>query len=501
MKRVGILSVVFAAGVAVTTATFGQSTETLDDRNAAIMEHANEILTQLKAVRSRLTTGGEKPRLAIMPLVEDEEGLNQQVLDDLSARLLKALIDKSAGVHHILTRDAIHNRIKHIGETATLPRHEASKRIGALLQEAEKIDVLIRGQVWWQERRILLHFTGVGRNGGVVVTTLPRAIPLTSRETSPTPADLSLELALSQAARTLVEKTAPLKTVWLAGIHHQNCGTQTRFGRFLREQIEHKLREAGRHPVSGEELLVKPLRVDVRSPAGLRGIGIVPTGAPPAAAPEHAAEDGAKTLTGTYWLHPDSVTLTLKLLDVAGGGATWSGRIRRASLERSRLLSGKCRYRLREGDGVGPFEFTLLSDRGRDPAYHLGEDVSLVFTTGIDAWIYCFNVQADDEVIQVLPNPYSWRKPESLKFAASKTYHVPAADTFPFALKVQRPLGVDLIKCFATSRDVTARLPEAMRGRSLEPLPAELAADLAAPFRRLQEVKVSEASLAVTIIE
>ena len=192
--------------------------------------------------------------------------------------------------------------------------------------------------------------------------------------------------------------------------------------------------------------------------------------------------------------------MTLQLSDTAGIGATWSGRIRRTGLYEADLRSDECPQKLREGDGVGPFAFRLLSNRGPNPAYRLGENVSLGFTVGIDAWIYCFN-KVDGKVIQIMPNPHSWKKPERLKFAAGKVHYMSDPDMFPFVFKAKPPLGTDVIKCFATDRDVTARLPDAMQGRNLKPLPAALAADITAPFRSLRKVQVSEASLVLTTFE
>ncbi len=425
--------------------------------------------------------------------MEIESGVSQPVLDDLLARLLKAFVAKRAQGLDILTAAGVKHRGKDIDDDGTLTSDEKKRRTDALLQKRGNYDVKIWGQVQPESEHLFLHFTGYDRHGKLVVQTSPQAIP----RSGPTHAALSLNAALGQAASYLVNKTDGLETVLLGGIHYQDCGTQPPFALQLKDLLKQKLWEGAWNPFTRQKLKVKELVVNVRSPAGLRTLGFVSSEARSPAAPENAA----KTLTGAYRVYQDSVDLTLQLSDTAGIGATWSGRIRRAGLYEADLRSDECPQKLREGDGVGPFAFRLLSNRGPNPAYRLGENVSLGFTVGIDAWIYCFNKQADGKVIQIMPNPHSWKKPERLKFAAGKVHYMSDPDMFPFVFKAKPPLGTDVIKCFATDRDVTARLPEAMQGRNLKPLPADLAEDLTAPFRRLHKVKVSEASLVLTIVE
>ena len=54
MKRIGVCSVVFAAGVAATTAAFGQSAETLEHRDQTMEKQAHQILAQIERRRTKL---------------------------------------------------------------------------------------------------------------------------------------------------------------------------------------------------------------------------------------------------------------------------------------------------------------------------------------------------------------------------------------------------------------------------------------------------------------
>ena len=76
---------------------------------------------------------------------------------------------------------------------------------------------------------------------------------------------------------------------------------------------------------------------------------------------------------------------------------------------------------------------------------------------------------------------------------------MPGKKIFPFEFKMVEPAGLELVKCFATSRDVTADLPPHLQGRSLEALPKGAEYRLSQVFHALPNTTVSEASMAVTV--
>jgi hypothetical protein len=162
---------------------------------------------------------------------------------------------------------------------------------------------------------------------------------------------------------------------------------------------------------------------------------------------------------------------------------------------------------LREYDGLGPIDFQLSSDRGHDPVYHIGEKMNLIIRLGETAWIYCYHVNADRAVVQLIPNPYFWDRNLNPHVADGPRFErgvrtVPGKETFlPFDLSVMPPVGSELTKCFATSRNVTEDLPEPMRGHSLEPLPERTARRMSGIFQGLSDVKVTEQSLVITVGE
>ncbi len=179
---------------------------------------------------------------------------------------------------------------------------------------------------------------------------------------------------------------------------------------------------------------------------------------------------------------------------------TWSGRL---SPEAAAGLAVKPRNDfedVRDNDGLGPFRFHLTSERGRDPVYRLQERLNLILRTEEEAWVYCFYRQADGKVIQIFPNPFYWTRHTEPRLAARVAHTMPSPDLFPFDLRIRPPVGLELLKCFAVSRDVTAELPAELRGWSLTPLPDKLAGRLAEVFRSLPHTAIAEASLALTVV-
>jgi|TARA_Y100000310_G_scaffold267423_1_gene279412 hypothetical protein len=68
-------------------------------------------------------------------------------------------------------------------------------------------------------------------------------------------------------------------------------------------------------------------------------------------------------------------------------------------------------------------------------------------------------------------------------------------------LTVTGPPGADLIKCFATTRDVTENLPKELRPSDGSYVPAGWDDRLLRVFRSLENAGLTEASLVVTVRE
>ena len=96
-------------------------------------------------------------------------------------------------------------------------------------------------------------------------------------------------------------------------------------------------------------------------------------------------------------------------------------------------------------------------------------------------------------MLKIFPNP------EHTEANLAPGLHEIPGGLFPFNFVIAEPPGIELIKCFAASRDVSAALPPGLRKNSLDPLPVGSEWELARIFRGLKDVGLSEVSLVVTV--
>ena len=127
--------------------------------------------------------------------------------------------------------------------------------------------------------------------------------------------------------------------------------------------------------------------------------------------------------------------------------------------------------------------------------YRIGEKLNLLIGLDRDAWLYCFYRQVDAKTFKIFPNRFH----AEARLAGGRVHTVPG-DAMPFDFNLTPPAGVELVKCFATSRDVTAELPRALQGLEHVALPRGMEWSLPTIFRRVRAA-LSEASLVITLYE
>mgnify|MGYP001410277513 CR=1 FL=1 len=208
-------------------------------------------------------------------------------------------------------------------------------------------------------------------------------------------------------------------------------------------------------------------------------------------------------LQGSYWDLSGSVELRVSLKNQDNEVVSSEGWIRPDTIKQRLRPKGDFGS-IRDNDGLGPFRFHLTSDRGKDPVYHIGENLKLKILLGHDAWVYCFDYSPDGKVYQLFPNPLFWDKYKEPRLGGGVPIMIPDENNeqlFPFKLEVAGPPGNELIKCFAASRDVTSELPKELRGLSDDALPQNMVENLPSRFQQLPDVAISEQSFIMTIPE
>lgn len=279
----------------------------------------------------------------------------------------------------------------------------------------------------------------------------------------------TVDSALDQAARAFADRLPDGSRLRLCGITVANGPVGSEFGDWL----DGRLRVA--------------LGATARRPALTAGCG-----APSAAA--------GNELTGTYWMMKSGIDLRLELRDAAGGYVARQACLPPGAVDPSLdpRPRGKLPASLVEDVRPGTIAVRLTSDRGTRPTYVDGDTMRLFMSLSEPAWIWCFYRDAADTTYTLLPYD-----------ATRRSVRLEAGVDRPLlgTVTMQKPFGIELLKCFASREDVGPLLPAEIRN-SLPPRPgAAVTRPLPAPydlsfpeaFRRLAG-DVTEASLVIQVV-
>ena len=483
-----------------------------DNRREAFREMAHEIISGLDRTR-RTDANGDKEaalatymrkaydyvrpkrlRIAVAPFDQDDIKIAKTVADGFNESLYSALLKKAGGRYDFFARRKLEALIRDLRETGAWEAADGNP-INALMRSATNIDVLIEGRIRITAQYVVLTYTALGMDGRVLALTDRKELKLSRDDAKITRPTMSLDRAIRTAAEHLSSQVPDLEELLLGGIRFEDTGAQPGFGRYLQGRLASAMEAASGNAVTARTIKVKPLRAY----RGFdRGIDVTAktliTSIPSDRANVHV-------LRGTYWELPGSIELRVDLKGEKGASATWIGWIRADDTAGRRIRPTGDFGSLRDNDGRGPFAFHLTSDRGKDAAYRIGEKMNLMIRLDREAWMYCFYRQSDGKTIQIFPNSHFWKRYKEPRLKGGVLHTIPGEALFPFDFSFVPPAGVELVKCFAVSRDVTAELPPEMRGGSLDPLPRKVGLSLSSLFARLPEAAVSEASFVVTLSE
>jgi hypothetical protein len=429
---------------------------------------------------------GEKLRVAIWPFDGDEVPIPKASADEFNDTLLAQLQNLAGGRYSFIARETLKSLIADMESTGALDA-AAGNPINALMKKAGNIHVLISGKLRLDGASVALTYRAVRTDGVIAATTTPRSHPYAA----PIVTAMGIDQAVNAATRHFADHANDMEVLFLGGVRYGASGAQPPFGRRLQGLISAAMENRVTNTVTGQKLKVKVLNARTRSLRGVKVDAKILTDK------NMGKGKGAWVLSGNYWELAHAVEVRLRLRNDASQSISWVGRVRIEDTQGSRLKPGGNLDDLQANDGLGPFAFHLTTQRGKDPAYRVGEKMNLLIRLDREAWIYCFYRQSDTKMIQILPNPHMrFAEP---RLTSGVLHTIPGEGTFPFDLKVTEPLGYELLKCFATSRNVTDELPDFLRGANLDPLPQGTDHRLSSIFRSLPEVAVSEQSLVVTV--
>ena len=473
IRFVGLVIGGLVVGGGALTAPSAQAQESTASNELAISVISDELIDSLKVEKLL----NRKTRVAIWPFQEKDIPISLNAAQAFNTALL-ANMKKAAGRGLVFVgRKELRTLMADLAES----NPDLDDPV-ALVASKAKVDVLIIGSLQLENGRALLSYKALGasgkRTGTIVAATSSQSVKFLRQQ-----AVMTLELALKTAARNLSQTARDMQELTLGGVRFETSRVQTPFGRYVEQRasdefthvfnniLSHRLIRISREQVTADDL--KPPSERSAKPAG--------------------ANKGRYTLSGSYWDFGSALDLRLRLKGPDGRVGVWNGRILPPQGIQIRP-SGNFPTVLLENDGLGAFKFSLSSSRGENPVYDIGEKLDLLVRLDRDAWMYCFYRQADGKMLKILPNQYY-----EDAFIEGGPVHTIPGPRLPFDLNIGEPAGIELVKCFATSRDVSKDLPEELRSMDFPVLPDGMDFRLPAIFRRLRDVAISESSVVITV--
>lgn len=139
-------------------------------------------------------------------------------------------------------------------------------------------------------------------------------------------------------------------------------------------------------------------------------------------------------------------------------------------------------------------ELWITTDRGRSPAFRIGEPVHLTVTASVDGYAYCFAEGADGSATPVFPAGAV----DGAQLRGSTALTIPGPRQ-PAVLKA----GPDLrhVRCWLADRNISAELPNALIAGPATRIPERLAADLSGFFTRVGGTRIATADVAIETTE
>ena len=438
---------------------------------------ARELLDDLKFA----PTAGFK--IAIWPYQAEDVPIPLESAWSLNDQLLAALLKISSNRFEFVGRRELRQVIK--------DRQESGDSIDDVLRTVTrnvKADILIIGTMGLGERGTAsIGYKAVGASGTLLAVTKPYPIEIT-----PGGSSVSLAQGLKRAARSFANHAPDLTNLRLGGVRFQTSGIQTELGSYIEQKLADEVVTTFSNVLTGRKIIVRRSQLTGEQLNEMRGKQV-----PASAVKRKRFEDksGVYVLEGRYWDFGEAVDLRLSLRDARDRVTVWTGRVVPPSHLQKRP-PGNFPPALTENDGLGPFQFTLTTDRGDNPVYRIGDKLNLIVLTEIDAWLYCYYFQADGQVVQIFPNQYH----TEAKIAGGVVHTIPGdLNEFKFDLTFGDPSGIELVKCFAVQQDVAGKIPMAFKAPLTPHTPAHDMYRLPEVFRSVPEMIGSETSIVLSV--
>jgi len=371
-------------------------------------------------------------------------------------------------------------------------------------QTFKKSKYLVTSELELRNRDLTITFR-TSKNGMSISTDIVRIFDLSSKDLKVT-AMLAMPDVISQAAQKFTdygkapsEQGTRMKRLYWDYLSDGRHGNSTPFGRALMKQLAVDIQERFVNPLTRKQLITKRLPQRTKT-----------------------LKNGDFFLSGSAELFGDKINIFLELSDQKDQVvSSWAGVI-------DRRTTGKLTYEGRSNaqalkelkalDKTRGVELKLtIPTAGKSNTLSIGEKWNLGVFVNKPAWIYCYYFFANkqdpekNKTIMIFPNPATWSEYKTPEIPPQKIISIPrsthskSTQKTSVSFTASPPIGTELVKCFASQRDITMELPEELQGKEMEAnslptLPDQMGSMLSDIFQDVDPM-ISESSLLITVIK
>lgn len=433
--------------------------------------------------------------------------------NQLYADILSELIAEKPDCVSFLDADGVGATLEYLNEAGGF-REQGNQPRAELEANLRDVDYYLAVSISERRNEVTAIMKLVDRaRGSTLAATPPLQVPEDYLTSQCGDGAIPLERAVTAAARHLVDGAPDMRRLVLEGGYYRNTDARTGFTDYLTGLLGDAMAQYAQDTFTGDQLaLVDPVAQSA-STVKVRGVTVTPreleervVSEMDASSPRLQGPDRRPSYRLSFRTWPCAGDERMKLIVALKGrnGETisWTGAVRLGGLPDGIALHPP--LEVEEAD-LGPklgLEFALTSSHGPNPMLSAGDPLELLFSLGGRAWVYCFYSSSDGETIQLLPNPLSRDAPDGNLYAPDTAHLMPDPFRDPFEITItDDTVGIEVVQCMATTRDVTQDLPPELRGRSLDPIPRSYAARLKEVFEALPDTQTASARLTVTVLE
>ena len=440
--------------------------------------YADELITTIErsvglGQKVMLEMGMDEVSVAVRPFPAEDLPVPQDMAAAWNEKLRSALIRKNPGYLRVVSREDLAILLK---ETETINAFEEGGNFTETLARNAKVRFLIIGKIRPADGGVELFYEcHEVETGHIVAASDHRRFAIDpGREKA-----LTVDAAITQAAKDIAGRDPGMEILETDSLRDGYTKSVPPFSDFFLKQLAAEI-----------ERQISSTRVGYT--LKMRGMLARP---PVKAATDDCEARSCFKLSGSYWVSDNHIDVLVKIRNGLGDYVGWRGRIGRDYVSDDMILVDKAAPDEADipQDDTGPMGLKLSTNMGAHPRFRLGETMKLYIEVTQDSYLNCYYRQADGVALRFFPNRYM---STDNKVMAGELNILPRSDRISFTMK--EPEGEEKLHCFATDRPVASKLPATL-ATDLTPIPQADFRNLSAAFRAIPDIRLSEASMTVTV--